>query len=165
MYLFFILFYSFWLIVAFVFAFFPKSLGKFRNTLHRYGFFARWSVYVPNKSKENAVYHLQYRDKDSDGEISEWTDFQKQKLGPFRFVFYPHGRLSSVLHKCAIPLIKEKQIKDSDLTRDDRFLYICSIVCSFTPKSIHSCRQIKLEYTDSNGVRLLISTSEFLPIQ
>jgi hypothetical protein len=152
--------YTFWFLAAFVYIFKPHLFGKLRMPLHRYGFLANWSVYVPNEKRINITYSLMYRDKNKEEELSEWIKFSTQKWSPFIFIFNLHGRLNSVTSKC-VRVLTRSTLNQEELKNEQRFLYLCAIICSFNPKLIGASRQVQLILHSAEGIDTLIVQSDF----
>lgn len=163
MYYFIILLYTIWLLFSLTYIFKSKWLGKLKMPLHRYGFFANWSMYVPNSNRASKTYSLMYRDKSQEGEVKEWIEFNYPPWKPYLFLFNIKSRLYSIFNKCASILIRLNQQGETDLNKDPRFLYLCEIICD-RPSAKSIGRQIQLQYQTVGGEITIVAKSEFIPL-
>lgn len=157
--------YIVWFLIACIYIFKPKLLWKLKMPLHRYGFFANWSMYVPKGANARKTYHLMYRDRNEKGEVKDWVEFEYPEWKPYLFLFNLRSRMNSVFSKCVSILIKINQKEGKRLDDDPRFVYLCQVICCIRPKELGCSRQIRLEYHTIDGTRLLVSESEFIPLK
>jgi hypothetical protein len=154
-----------WFCVSTAYVFKPKLLGRWANPIHRYGWANRWDMFVPNKTKENARYSIEFRDKNERGEISEWREVPRQKWYTLIFILNVQGRLDKLYVMVTKRLLSERAKGIENLKEDALFSYLCSVICNLNSNKIPKERQIRMKYMRPDSQMDEVVMSDFIPFE